>query len=244
MTRFSRGREKENQVRLRRKMEHCANARDESTQLLSVRCSQREATKAAKMEAEEVFRAALAMQKRAGEKRWSGMLRQSPYLRDMAGEFDRHYEEQEIRELVIRRKGQLMNERHRKARDAVFQGALAEQDDLQLLRKEKRLLGLKERELLSVRDVEKTQSRSMKIESDRRAFLLERQRALIEKRAREVDENGFYVGAKRAGGDPGDKENFSAREQRCHAIKVLQKYREAGIPPEEVADGVEEMLPF
>lgn len=124
--------------RLVRRMEHCAKAREESTKILSFRYAEREQVRASLQKEKELYRDALASNKKQGEDRWRSKLTQSPYLTDLCGVAEKMEEEQKIRQLVSERKEQILDKRKKDAHTTIFQRALLERDEVGVLRAEKR----------------------------------------------------------------------------------------------------------
>ena len=79
---------------------------------------------------------------------------------------------------------QLENKRKQATKDRIFVQALEERDELEGLRKERRILGIKERDLRALKDVEKTLFRQEEIAAKNREKVLQRQAYLEKERSR------------------------------------------------------------
>ena len=173
-------------TRLMRRMEHCANARDESTKILSERTAERDLVKDVQLREQHQLRNDLATNKKVMAERWRGKLSSSPYLNDLVSEHEKKEETLRVRAMLEERKGRILSERKQLAANQIFQQALQETsaDELGILRAEKRALD--EKHLMALRDVEKTRSKQSKIDADRRQKALERQQLLLQQKLRAI----------------------------------------------------------
>merc|ERR1719446_591391 len=114
------------------------------------------------------------------EERWGRKLQKSPFAVDLVAENQRIDEENRVRDHVEQRKQKLMQQRNREAHNAIFKRAVAESDELDLLRQEKRMLLENEKQLKALRDVEKSNARTAQILQERRRIQLEKQHKKIE----------------------------------------------------------------
>merc|ERR1719321_1547154 len=163
-----------------RRLEMCARAREESTKIMSIRFAQRDAVKN-DMRRERTFHLEkLSASQRERDERWSRKLQRSPFAVDLVAENQRIDEENRVRDHVEQRKQKLMKQRSREAHNAIFKRAVAESDELDLLRQEKRMLLENEKELKALRDVEKSNARTAQILQERRRAQLDKQQRRIE----------------------------------------------------------------
>merc|ERR1719335_398291 len=123
----------------------------------------------------------MSSSRRERDERWTRKLQRSPFAVDLVAENQRIDEENRVRDHVELRKQKLMKARAREAHNAIFKRAIAESDELDLLRQEKRMLLENEKELKALRDVEKSNARTAQI-------LQERRRAQLEKQQRKIEE--------------------------------------------------------
>merc|ERR1719183_1375334 len=169
--------------------EMCAKAREESTKIMSVRFAQRDAVKNEMRRERLTHQQALAASQCERDERWSRKLQRSPFAVDLVAENQRIDEENRVRDHVEQRKQKLMKQRSRKAHNAIFKRAVAESDELDLLRQEKRMLLENEKELKALRDVEKSNARTAQILQERRRAQLEKQQKRIEDMKLREDQN-------------------------------------------------------
>merc|ERR1711865_1181407 len=108
------------------------------------------------------------------DERWMRKLQKSPFAVDLVAENQRIDEEHRVTKHVEQRRQRLMAQRNREAHNAIFKRALAESDELDALRAEKRLLLQNERQLKALRDVEKSNARTAQILQERRRTQLEK----------------------------------------------------------------------
>merc|ERR1719321_1042400 len=123
--------------------------------------------------------------RRERDERWTRKLQRSPFAVDLVAENQRIDEENRVRDHVELRKQKLMKARSREAHNAIFKRAVAESDELDLLRQEKRMLLENEKELKALRDVEKSNARTAQILQERRRVQLEKQQKKIEELKRQ-----------------------------------------------------------
>merc|ERR1719321_2058101 len=117
--------------------------------------------------------------RRERDERWTRKLQRSPFAVDLVAENQRIDEENRVRDHVELRKQKLMKARSREAHNAIFKRAVAESDELDLLRQEKRMLLENEKQLKALRDVEKSNARTAQILQERRRQQLEKQQAQL-----------------------------------------------------------------
>lgn len=153
----------EDRERLLRRLEMCAKAREESTKILSIRFAERDAVKKdLKVERQTVVERHHASQKDR-EDRWSRRLGRSPFHIDLVAESQRIDEESRVRELLEKKRLKAAMEKSREAHNKIFMRAMAESDELEQLRLEKRLLLENEKQLKALRDVERSNARTAQI---------------------------------------------------------------------------------
>merc|ERR1711972_701517 len=109
------------------------------------------------------------------EERWSRKLQRSPFAVDLVAENQRIDEENRVHDHVEQRRQRLMAQRNREAHNSIFKRATAESDELDQLRREKRLLLENERQLKALRDVERSNARTAQILAERRHRQLEKE---------------------------------------------------------------------
>merc|ERR1719316_1783377 len=118
--------------------------------------------------------------RRERDERWTRKLQKSPFAVDLVAETQRIDEENRVRDHIDQRKQKLIQQRQREAHNAIFKRAVAESDELDLLRQEKRLLLEKEKQLKALRDVERSNARTAQILQERRRLQLEKQSRRIQ----------------------------------------------------------------
>merc|ERR1719156_366802 len=132
------------------------------------------------MKMRKSYLSGMSSARRERNERWTRKLQRSPFVVDLVAENQRIDEENRVRDHVEQRKQKLMKARSREAHNAIFQKAVAESDELDLLRQEKRMLLENEKELKALRDVEKSNARTAQILQERRRAQLEKQQKRIE----------------------------------------------------------------
>merc|ERR1719321_61887 len=162
-----------------RRLEMCARAREESTKIMSIRFAQRDAVKQDMRNEHVRHKISLQDCARDRDERWHRKLQKSPFAVDLVAENQRIDEENRVRDHVEQRRQRLMAKRNREAHNAIFKRAIAEMDELDLLRSEKRMLLENERQLKALRDVEKSNARTAQILQERRRLKLQRQQAQL-----------------------------------------------------------------
>merc|ERR1719238_2358286 len=95
----------------------------------------------------EKYLAEVEASRRDREDRWTRKMQKSPFAVDLVAENQRIDEENRVRDHIDQRKQKLIQQRQREAHNAIFKRAVAESDELDLLRQEKRLLLEKEKQL-------------------------------------------------------------------------------------------------
>merc|ERR1719158_1751298 len=73
---------------------------------------------------------------RERDERWARKLQKSPFAVDLVAENQRIDEENRVRDHIEQRKQKLMSQRNREAHNAIFKRAVAESDELDVLRQE------------------------------------------------------------------------------------------------------------
>jgi hypothetical protein len=158
----------EERERLLRRLEKCAEAREESSKIMSLAFAQHDAVKASMRRERQTYFEKLSSSQRERDERWSRKLQRSPFAVDLVAENQRIDEENRVRDHVEQRRQRLMAKRNREAHNSIFERATAETDELQQLRTEKRLLFESERQLKALRDVEKSNAFKARILQERR----------------------------------------------------------------------------
>merc|ERR1719235_182511 len=166
----------EDREKLLRRLEMCAKAREESTKIMSIRFAQRDAVREELLKTREAFLTNMSSSRRHRDERWGRKLARSPFAVDLVAENQRIDEENRVQDQVERRRTRLVAQRHREAHNVIFKRAIAESDELDILRSEKRMLLDNEKRLKALRDVERSNARTAQI-------LQERRRQQMEKRA-------------------------------------------------------------
>merc|ERR1719181_239275 len=158
---------------------------------MSIRFAQRDAVREDMIKTRQTYFQGMSSSRRGRDERWTRKLARSPFAVDLVAENQRIDEENRVRDHVELRKQKLMKQRSREAHNAIFKRAVAESDELDLLRQEKRMLLEHEKELKALRDVEKSNARTAQILQERRRAQLEKQQKKIEEmRSREEQNQG------------------------------------------------------
>jgi hypothetical protein len=165
----------EERERIMHRLEICAQAREESTRIMSFRFAQRDAVKEDLQRSADSYRRELLGAKLDREQRWVRKTSRSPFAVDLVAEDQRIEEENRVREDIASRKAKLLSARHNEAHNAIFKRAVAESDELEILRKEKRVLLMNEKQLKAMRDVERTNARTAQIQSQKERMEEDRQ---------------------------------------------------------------------
>merc|ERR550514_1918886 len=177
---FAEDSSKEEREKLLRRLEMCARAREESTKIMSIRFAQRDAVKEELVRVRRNYLTDLDSARREREERWGRKLQKSPFAVDLVAETQRIDEENRVRDHIEQRKQKLMHQRNREAYNAIFKRAVAESDELDVLREEKRTLLQNEKLLTAMRDVERSNARTAQILQERRRNDLEQQQRIQE----------------------------------------------------------------
>merc|ERR550514_1405506 len=177
---FAEDSSKEEREKLLRRLEMCARAREESTKIMSIRFAQRDAVKEELVRVRRNYLTDLYSARKEREERWARKLQKSPFAVDLVAETQRIDEENRVRDHIEQRKQKLMHQRNREAHNAIFKRAVAESDELDVLREEKRTLLQNEKLLRAMRDVEKSNARTAQILQERRRNDLEQQQKRIQ----------------------------------------------------------------
>jgi len=181
----------EERERIMHRLEICAQAREESTRIMSFRFAQRDAVKDDLQRSADSYRRELLASKLEREQRWVRKTSRSPFAVDLVAEDQRIEEENRVREDIASRKAKLLSARHNEAHNAIFKRAVAESDELEILRKEKRVLLQNEKQLKAMRDVERTNARTAQIQAQKERMEEERQ----DKREKEAAERAAKLAA-------------------------------------------------
>jgi len=171
---------KEEREKLLRRLEMCARAREESTKIMSMRFAQRDQVKQEQLRVRRNYLADLHNATAERSDRWARKMQKSPFAVDLVAENQRIDEENRVRDHIEQRKQKLMHQRNREAHNAIFKRAVAESDELDVLRQEKRTLLHNEKLLTAMRDVERSNARTAQILQERRRNELERQQAKVQ----------------------------------------------------------------
>merc|ERR1719434_600715 len=147
---------------------------------MSIRFAQRDAVKNDLRRERQTHLEKMSASQRDRDERWSRKLQKSPFAVDLVAENQRIDEENRVRDHIEQRKQKLVQQRNREAHNAIFKRAVAESDELDLLRQEKRMLLENEKQLKALRDVEKSNARTAQILQERRRIQLEKQQKRIE----------------------------------------------------------------
>merc|ERR1712039_620417 len=169
----------EERERLLRRLEMCAKAREESTKIMSIRYAQCDAVKNEMRRERQVYLEKLSTAQRDRDERWSRKLQRSPFAVDLVAQNQRIDEENRVQRTVEQRRQRLMAQRNREAHNSIFKRATAESDELDQLRREKRLLLENERQLKALRDVEKSNARTAQILAERRRRHIEKEQQMM-----------------------------------------------------------------
>jgi len=164
----------EERYRLLRRVEMCAKAREESTRIMSERFAQRDTVKMTTRRERLRLAEENLKNQRLRDERWSRKLQRSPFAVDLVAENQRIDEENRVRDHVEQRRQRLMQQQSRDAHNSIFNRITAENDELERLRREKRLLLENERQLKALRDVERSNARTAQILQERRQQQLRR----------------------------------------------------------------------
>jgi hypothetical protein len=181
----------EERERIMHRLEICAQAREESTRIMSFRFAQRDAVKDDLQRSADSYRRELLASKLEREQRWVRKTTKSPFAVDLVAEDQRIEEENRVREDIATRKGKLLAARHNEAHNAIFKRAVAESDELEILRKEKRVLLQNEKQLKAMRDVERTNARTAQIQAQKERMEEDRQ----DRREKETAERAAKLAA-------------------------------------------------
>jgi hypothetical protein len=158
---------------------------------MSSRFAQRDAVKDDLQRSAESYRRELLASKLEREQRWVRKTGRSPFAVDLVAEDQRIEEENRVREDIASRKSKLLAARHNEAHNAIFKRAVAESDELEILRKEKRVLLMNEKQLKAMRDVERTNARTAQIQAQKERMEEERQ----DRREKEAAERAAKLAA-------------------------------------------------
>merc|ERR1719345_608836 len=103
---------------------------------MSVRFAQRDAVKNEMRREKLQLHQQMTSSQCERDERWTRKLQRSPFAVDLVAENQRIDEENRVRDHVEQRKQKLMKARSREAHNAIFKRAVAESDELDLLRTE------------------------------------------------------------------------------------------------------------
>merc|ERR1719316_1958020 len=183
----------EDREKIMHRLDVCAKAREESTRIMSFRFAQRDAVKEDTQRAAETYRRELLSSKYEREQRWIRKTTRSPFAVDLVAEDQRIDEENRVRTEIAQRKQKLLAARHNEAHNAIFKRAVAESDELEVLRREKRVLLRNERQLKAMRDVERTNARTAQILSSKD----KQQQDRLDRLERQANERAEKIAASR-----------------------------------------------
>merc|ERR1719229_173128 len=134
---------------------------------MSIRFAQRDAFKAEIRREKQELQDKISNAQRDRDERWSRKLQRSPFAVDLVAENQRIDEENRVQRSVEQRRQRLVARRNREAHNAIFTRATAENDELEQLRAEKRMLLENERQLKALKDVERSNARTAQILQER-----------------------------------------------------------------------------
>merc|ERR1719335_2026537 len=137
------------------------------------------------MKVRQSYLSCMSSARRDRNERWTRKLQRSPFVVDLVAENQRIDEENRVRDHVEQRKQKLLKARSREAHNSIFKRAVAESDELDVLRQEKRMLLENEKELKALRDVERSNARTAQILQERRRIQLEKQAKRIQEALRQ-----------------------------------------------------------
>merc|ERR1719198_385356 len=140
-----------------------------------MRFAERDAVKSSMRQDKQHFQDKLQMHKQERDERWARKLQRSPFAVDLVAENQRIEEENSVQSQVERRRQRLVDKRSREAHNLIFKRAIAESDELDILRTEKRMLLDNEKRLKALRDVERSNARTAQILQERRRQQMEKQ---------------------------------------------------------------------
>merc|ERR1719375_1895715 len=147
---------------------------------MSIRFAQRDAVKRDMHRSRQAFLSQLNHATEERDERWARKLARSPFAVDLVAENQRIDEENRVHGQVEKRRQRLMAHRNREAHNLIFKRAIAESDELEVLRKEKRALLENEKKLKALRDVERSNARTAEILQDRRRYQVEKQQMKLQ----------------------------------------------------------------
>eukprot|EP00397_Hematodinium_sp_SG-2012_P043833 GEMP01048816.1.p1 GENE.GEMP01048816.1~~GEMP01048816.1.p1 ORF type:complete len:264 (+),score=107.86 GEMP01048816.1:149-940(+) len=160
-------------MKVLRRLELCAKAREESTKIMSFRCVERDSVKCQMTRERQEYLEMVSQSKKERADRWTSKTSRSPFNVDLVAEHQRVDEENRVRTQLDMQKARLAAKREREAHNAIFKRALHTTDELDLLRREKRVLLENEKKLKALRDLEKSNARSELVLHQRRQKHLE-----------------------------------------------------------------------
>merc|ERR1719382_96813 len=141
---------------------------------MSIRFAQCDAVKNDNRKERQVHLEEHLKNQRMRDERWSRKMQRSPFAVDLVAENQRIDEENRVRDHVEQRRQRLMQKQNRDAHNSIFKRITAENEELEGLRREKRLLLENERQLKALRDVERSNARTAQILQERRQQQLRR----------------------------------------------------------------------
>jgi len=186
----------EERARLLRRLEMCAKAREESTRIMTERFAQRDAVKIENRRERQWLAEKTLQSQRERDERWTRKMQRSPFAVDLVAENQRIDEENRVRDHVEQRRQRLMQRQNRDAHNSIFKRITAENDELERLRREKRMLLENERQLKALRDVERSNARTAQILQERRQQ--QQRRDLMEMSADQEDSRARGGGSQSA----------------------------------------------
>jgi len=113
---------------------------------------------------------------------WNQRLRNSPFTVDLLAENERIDEEFQVRTKEESKRSKMLNKKKAKVKNEIILKALAEDDQLEALRQEKRALAEEEKRLRAMRDLEKVGKKAIDTAKLQKSIRDDRIRATVEKR--------------------------------------------------------------
>merc|ERR1719284_1490890 len=146
---------------------------------MSERFAQRDAVKTETRRKRQRLAHEFSKNQRLRDERWSRKMQRSPFAVDLVAENQRIDEENRVRDHVEQRRQRLLQKQNREAHNSIFKRIAAENDELERLRREKKMLLENERQLKALRDVERSNARTAQILQERRKQQLQKQQAQL-----------------------------------------------------------------
>jgi len=169
-------------MRVIRRLEMCARAREESTKIMSLRVAERNSVRDDMLREKRKYEDLEAITRKDRQDRWTQKTQKSPFNVDLLAQHQRLDEESKMRIQMESRKAKIAARKERETQDALTKKVGAHEMELEALRKEKRQLLENEKKLKAMRDLEKSNARTEMILQSRR----NRQLELIKQRNQQV----------------------------------------------------------